>query len=102
VDAEGREVMNPDDFSSAQQQEMLADERAPEGVAPPHPDVDGLNPETAMADGEITGQKPTELPPTVDAGGDQTKESSVVDEETKAGEAKPRSERDEATGTAQT
>ncbi len=103
VDAEGREVKNPDEFRSAQQQqEMLADERAPEGVAPPHPDVDGLNPETAMADGEITGQKPTELPPTVDAGGDQTKESSVVDEETKAGEAKPRSERDEATGTAQT
>lgn len=109
VDAEGREVMMGSDLfdgqaqqQQQQQQQMLADERAPEGVAPPHPDVDGLNPETAMADTDMAAEKPSDLPPTVDAGGDQAKERSVVDEGRKAGEARPGSERDEATGAAQT
>lgn len=64
-------------------------------VAPPHPDVEGQNPETKNARGE--GQA-SEQPPRVDIESDQEKEQSIANGK-KA--AKPASEGNEATGVKQ-
>jgi len=58
-------------------------------VAPPHPDVEGSNPETKGEDGE-----PVAVPPVVEAATDELKEKSAEVEEKKA---KPGSEGSEAT-----
>lgn len=63
-----------------------------EGVAPPHPDVEGRNPETAGAgkDGEARDQ-----PATASVGDDVGKEQRV--EKAKGGKPRPASEGNEAT-----
>jgi dolichyl-phosphate-mannose-protein mannosyltransferase len=69
-----------------------ADQPIPEGIAPPHPDVEGRNPETGGAPAE---DQASEAPPTVDAAeGDQNKEKSAKSE---AGKPKPASEKQDAT-----
>ena len=75
VDAQGNEIHQP--------------------VAPPHPDAEGQNPETKEAEGEKVPRK--EQPPTVEAAADLGKEKSATREEKRSGEAKPGSEREEAT-----
>lgn len=75
VDAQGNEI-NPD-----QQAEAV-------GVAPPHPDVEGV-------DSSTVGRVEVESP---DVRADESKESSVEKSET--GVAKPASEGNEATGSA--
>lgn len=65
-----------------------------EPVHPPHPDVEGRNPETKEEqDVEIKSERP----PTVEADHDLGKERSVQAEKDKIRQAKPGSERDEAT-----
>jgi dolichyl-phosphate-mannose-protein mannosyltransferase len=61
-----------------------------QGVAPPHPDVEGRNPETL---GEPEAEA-SDAPPTVEAVEDQKKEQSV---EAQKNEAKPASDAQEAT-----
>lgn len=61
------------------------------GVAPPHPDVEGRNPETQEA-GEVV--EPSEVPPTVEVVEDQIKEQSI---EAQKNDAKPASEQQAAT-----
>lgn len=83
VDAQGNEIY-----------EGLVDARdaaEEHGVAPPHPDVEGRNPETAEAP---AASEASELPPTVEVVEDQKKEQSI---EQDAGEAKPASEAKAAT-----
>ena len=83
VDAQGNEIY-----------EGLVDARdaaEEHGVAPPHPDVEGRNPETAEAPAT---SEASELPPTVEVVEDQKKEQSI---EQDAGEAKPASEAKAAT-----
>ena len=81
VDAQGNEI-----------REELVDARVVDGpgVAPPHPDVEGRNPETEGVDEADA----SELPPTVEAAGDQEKEQSA---EVQDKEAKPASEAQAAT-----
>lgn len=62
----------------------------PQGVAPPHPDVEGRNPETQ----EDPAAEASEAPPTVDVKEDQQKEKSVEEQKQ---EAKPASEAQAAT-----
>jgi dolichyl-phosphate-mannose-protein mannosyltransferase len=84
VDAQGNEIY-----------EGLVDAHGAEeevGVAPPHPDVEGRNPETQQ------GSEPAEAsdaPPTVEVIEDQQKERSVEQDNH---EAKPASEAQTATG----
>jgi dolichyl-phosphate-mannose-protein mannosyltransferase len=82
VDAQGNEI-----------REELVDAREVDGpgVAPPHPDVEGRNPETE----EVAEAEASELPPTVEAVEDQRKEKSA---ESQDKEAKPASEAQAATG----
>jgi dolichyl-phosphate-mannose-protein mannosyltransferase len=61
------------------------------GVAPPHPDVEGRNPETQEASEAV---QPTDVPPTVEVAEDQQKEQSV---EQHKNDAKPASEGQSAT-----
>ena len=76
VDAAGKELY-----------EGPADEAVPAGnFAPPHPDVEGQNPETANAKGEADANK---APPSVAAGADKEKEKSAKGKDKKA---KPASE----------
>lgn len=72
--------------------ESLVDAREAEeqGVAPPHPDVEGRNPETK----EGKEAEASELPPTVEAKEDENKEKSV---EQQAKSPKPASEAKAAT-----
>jgi dolichyl-phosphate-mannose-protein mannosyltransferase len=83
VDAQGNEIY-----------EGLVDAHGAEeqaGVAPPHPDVEGQNPETQQ------GSEPAEasdVPPTVEVAEDQQKEKSVEQDKH---EAKPASEAQAAT-----
>jgi dolichyl-phosphate-mannose-protein mannosyltransferase len=63
------------------------------GVAPPHPEVEGRNPETKNAD--EPEPEASEVPPTVEVGEDLKKEKSV---EKEANEPKPASEAQAATG----
>jgi dolichyl-phosphate-mannose-protein mannosyltransferase len=79
IDAEGNEI-----------HEALVDAREDSGVAPPHPDVEGRNPETK----EKGEAEASDAPPTVEAGEDQKKERSV---EGQKGEPKPASEAKAAT-----
>ncbi|KAH7119820.1 Dolichyl-phosphate-mannose-protein mannosyltransferase-domain-containing protein [Dendryphion nanum] len=74
--------------------EALVDQRDGEGpgVAPPHPDVEGRNPETKENSGEAEA---SEAPPTVEAVDDQKKERSV---ENQKKDPKPASEAQAATG----
>ncbi|KAK3061860.1 hypothetical protein LTS18_005298, partial [Coniosporium uncinatum] len=73
----------------------------PAGVAPPHPDAEGRNPETGDANGAGAGGpaagEASGMPPVVDVSEDVGKERSV---EAEAGnkEARPGSEVEEATG----
>ncbi|KAF2146387.1 glycosyltransferase family 39 protein [Aplosporella prunicola CBS 121167] len=77
VDEEGNEIPGVD---------------VPEGVAPPHPDVEGQNPETAeAAEGDAS-----EKPPVVSANEDETKEASAEGKE-KKGAPRPASDAKEAT-----
>ena len=59
------------------------------GVAPPHPDVEGANPETPVVDGAEKGEKP-------DVATDQIKEKIAEQDEKRA---KPASDGNEATET---
>lgn len=59
-------------------------------VAPPHPDVEGQNPETRNQENGAVPQ-----PPRIEVESDVEKEKSLADEEKKA---KPASEPNEATG----
>lgn len=61
------------------------------GVAPPHPDVEGRNPETQQ---DPEAAEPSDAPPTVEVQEDQLKERSVEQEKQ---EAKPASEAQAAT-----
>jgi len=61
------------------------------GVAPPHPDVEGRNPETRD---QAAAADASEVPPTVDVAEDQQKEKSV---EQRGEEAQPASEAQSAT-----
>ena len=83
VDAQGNEIY-----------EGLVDshEEAEEhGVAPPHPDAEGRNPETQKA---AEAAEASDVPPTVEVAEDQRKEKSI---EREASEAKPASEQQAAT-----
>lgn len=82
VDAEGNEL-----------RDELVDARDVDGppVAPPHPDVEGRNPETKEQKGEAEA---SHAPPTVEAVEDQQKEKSV---EAEKKDAKPASEAQVAT-----
>lgn len=62
----------------------------PQGVAPPHPDVEGRNPETQQGQ----AAEASDTPPTVEVQGDQKKERSVEQDKR---EAKPASEGQAAT-----
>jgi dolichyl-phosphate-mannose-protein mannosyltransferase len=64
-----------------------------EGVAPPHPDVEGSNPETV----EKKQEEASEKPPTVGMGQDGAKEKSAEGQEKKQGQAKPASDAKPAT-----
>ena len=80
VDAEGHEL-----------HESLVEAREEEqGVAPPHPDVEGRNPETK----EVGEAEASDSPPTVEAREDEKKEKSV---EKQAQSPKPASEAKAAT-----
>lgn len=83
VDAQGNEIYEGlvDAHDGAQEH----------GVAPPHPDAEGRNPETQEA-GEAA--EASDAPPTVEVVEDQKKEKSV---EREANEAKPASEQQAAT-----
>lgn len=83
VDAQGNEIYEGlvDSHESAEEH----------GVAPPHPDAEGRNPETQEA-GEAA--EASDVPPTVEVGEDQKKERSI---EREANEAKPASEQQAAT-----
>ncbi|KAB8356587.1 hypothetical protein FH972_024169 [Carpinus fangiana] len=92
VDEQGQEIangVNVDLPANAQ--------RIPGGVAPPHPDVEGQNPNTAgkeQRNGEVVNDRPA----TAEVGDDIGKERSAeYAEGLRAGEARPGSERDEAT-----
>ena len=75
VDAQGNELY-----------EGPADQPIPEGFAPPHPDVEGQNPETKNKKGEADAN---EAPPSVPASaGDDNEKSARV----QGGKAKPASE----------
>lgn len=63
-----------------------------EGVAPPHPDVEGQNPETA----ELAEDEASREPPVVSASEDEAKEASAEGKE-KKGAPRPASEAKEAT-----
>jgi dolichyl-phosphate-mannose-protein mannosyltransferase len=65
----------------------------PAGVAPPHPDVEGRNPETQV---ESAAAEASDVPPTVEVKEDQQKEKSIEQDDS-AGEAKPASEAQAAT-----
>ncbi|KAL6712435.1 Dolichyl-phosphate-mannose--protein mannosyltransferase 1 [Coniothyrium glycines] len=67
------------------------DEAEEQGVAPPHPDVEGRNPETQA---EAETPEASEIPPTVEVVEDQQKEKSIEEERN---EAKPASEVQAAT-----
>ena len=85
LDAQGNEVY-----------EGLVDAHGPAeeaGVAPPHPDVEGRNPETAEKE---PAAEASELPPTVDVAEDQQKEQSV-EQQKKDAQPKPGSEAQSAT-----
>jgi dolichyl-phosphate-mannose-protein mannosyltransferase len=92
VDAQGNEVH---EALVEAREEDGEDEAEAAGVAPPHPDVEGRNPETKEA-GEAEPEA-SELPPTVEVGEDIEKEKSV---EKEASEPKPASEAQAATGSA--
>ena len=83
VDAQGNEIYEGlvDAHGAAEEQ----------GVAPPHPDVDGRNPETQEQD---QSAEASEAPPTVEVAEDQQKEKSV---EQHKSDAKPASEAQAAT-----
>ncbi|KAF1832746.1 dolichyl-phosphate-mannose-protein mannosyltransferase 1 [Decorospora gaudefroyi] len=83
VDAQGNEIY-----------EGLVDAHGPaeeQGVAPPHPDIEGRNPET-QEQADVPGA--SEVPPTVEVVEDQQKEQSV---EQRHEEAQPASEGQSAT-----
>jgi dolichyl-phosphate-mannose-protein mannosyltransferase len=83
VDAQGNEIY-----------EGLVDAHGVEeqaGVAPPHPDVEGRNPETQQGS---EAAEVSDAPPTVEVVEDQQKEKSVEQEKQ---EAKPASEAQAAT-----
>ena len=90
VDAQGNEIYEG-------LVDAHGDEPAPPseqaGVAPPHPDVDGRNPETQV---DSDAAEVSEVPPTVEVKEDQQKEKSI-EQEKQAGEAKPASEAQAAT-----
>ncbi|KAI9819187.1 MAG: hypothetical protein M1827_007343 [Pycnora praestabilis] len=65
-----------------------------EGVAPPHPDVEGRNPETIGGGPEDDGR---EQPATVAVGDDVGKEKGVEQGKAKSGQPRPASEGNEAT-----
>ena len=63
-----------------------------EAIAPPHPDVDGRNPETSGDQATADAQ-----PATADVGDDLEKEQNVEQGQDQVGEAKPASEGQPAT-----
>ncbi|KAF1958862.1 PMT-domain-containing protein [Byssothecium circinans] len=79
IDEEGREIF-----------ESLVDAREVDGVAPPHPDVEGRNPET----NNVGEAEASDSPPTVEVKEDRQKEKSV---EKEAKKPKPASEAKAAT-----
>ncbi len=83
LDAQGNEV-----YEGVVDSHDAAEEA---GVAPPHPDVEGRNPETQD---KAPAAEASEIPPTVEVEADQQKEQSV---EQQKKEAKPASEAQAAT-----
>lgn len=83
IDGEGKEIYEG----------LVAahDEAEEHGVAPPHPDVEGRNPETQS---EAEAPEASVLPPTVDAVEDQQKEQTIEEQTI---EAKPASDAHAAT-----
>ena len=78
IDAQGNEIVQPEDV----------------GVAPPHPDVEGAEPETVPAQEPAVQKKPAAQH---DIKADESKEDSI--EKSDKGAAKPASEGNEATET---
>ncbi|EUC32201.1 glycosyltransferase family 39 protein [Bipolaris zeicola 26-R-13] len=83
VDDEGNEVF--DELVESH------DEAEEHGVAPPHPDVEGQNPETREQGAAVEA---SEVPPTVEVAEDQEKEKSILERQE---EAQPASEAKTAT-----
>lgn len=109
VDESGNEVSIIVDGESPPSAQPMADGRISEGVAPPHPDVEGADPQTASEDGVDTmdidaamhslAASPTPL--NTDASADVAKEQVVEDVvPVSAGEAQPANEMDEPRETA--
>ncbi|KAI9718002.1 MAG: hypothetical protein M1828_006992 [Chrysothrix sp. TS-e1954] len=88
-----------DDAGNEIPRASMPDGQIKEGQAPPHPDIEGRNPNTAGSEkrqGEAEAEA-SDAPPTVDAEGGLGKESAGADSPKKA---RPGSERDEATAKA--
>jgi len=83
IDADGHELYN----GAAD----MVPESLRQQVAPPHPDVEGQNPET----GNASAEQPSAQPPKVEVESDVEKEKSIAEAETTA--AKPAGEGNEAT-----
>jgi len=83
VDAQGNEI-DPG---------VPVEVKEPAGVAPPHPDAEGRNPET----GDANEAAASDAPPVVDISDDVSKEKSV-EQEAKNKQPRPASEGQEATG----
>lgn len=90
VDAQGHEIHEA--LVEAREEEGGHGQAEDIGVAPPHPDVDGRNPETKEAG--VPEPVASEVPPTVEVAEDVEKEKSV---EQLAKEPKPASEAKAAT-----
>jgi len=82
IDSDGNEIYEG---------ESAPDGRIMEGMPPPHPDVEGRNPET----GDAGENEANDAPPTVAVGDDQAKENSA--EGQAKGSPRPASEAQEAT-----
>jgi dolichyl-phosphate-mannose-protein mannosyltransferase len=89
VDAQGNEIY--EGLVDAHGEEARGREEDEAGVAPPHPDVEGQNPETQQ---DSEPAEASDTPPTVEVKEDQEKERSVEQEKQ---EAKPASEAQAAT-----
>ncbi len=79
---------------------VLADDvKSFSGVAPPHPDVEGGNPETpASASGAANSNAAVDdQPASADAKADLVKEQNIEAEKSRGGQAKPGSENQKAT-----
>lgn len=96
VDAQGNELLNEvvAGGDGADEQVLQQQQRPLQGVAPPHPDVDGRNPETVGESAAMASDKP----PTVGVDRDLAKEKSVESAESaEKGAPRPASDGNQAT-----